>query len=260
MKNNPLAARILVTNDDGYNAPGLKALIEIAKSVSDDVWVVAPEEEQSGKGHSLSLSEPVRYRKVADKFYAVKGTPTDCVMMAVHSIMPNRPTILLSGINRGVNLAEDMTYSGTISAAMEGTICGVPSIAFSQEIDRTNNGDAFQVAKEQGENVLRTLISHAIEPGILYNVNFPQDSESLKGIRTTRQGFRDDEELFIDEREDPRGGCYFWIGFRRQYGNPVVGTDLAAIQDGYISVTPLHLDMTHEKTLLSLAKKIDKDA
>jgi len=130
--------RILVTNDDGFETPGLKLLTEIAHGLSDDVWVVAPEEEQSGKGHALSLDTPLRYRQVAEQSFVVKGTPTDCVMMALHKIIleDQKPTLLLSGINRGSNLAEDMTYSGTISAAMEGTICGIPSIALSQEVNR----------------------------------------------------------------------------------------------------------------------------
>lgn len=252
---------ILVTNDDGYNSAGLLLLVELAKSLSDNVWIVAPEEEQSGKGHSLSLQEPVRYRQVAEKYFAVKGTPTDCVMMALHQILPQgeTPALLLSGINRGVNLAEDMTYSGTISAAMEGTICGIPSIALSQEIAKDHNGDLYQVARDHGGTVLADLIAEQWEEGVLININFPLDPEQVKGVKITSQGFREDAELFINEREDPRGGHYYWIGFRRQYGSPEQGTDLAAIQDSYISVTPLHLNLTHEQSLATLRGKIDKE-
>lgn len=251
--------RILITNDDGYNASGLKILEEIAHALSDDVWIVAPEEEQSGKGHALSLHEPIRYRKVGDKYYSVKGTPTDCVMMATHIIMPEKPTLLLSGVNRGVNLAEDMTYSGTISAAMEGVLCDVPSIAFSQEVRRDCAHDYFQVARDHGLSVTKKLISMPWEKGVLVNVNFPLDPVNVKGIRVTSQGFRADAELFIDRREDPRGIDYYWIGFRRKYGEPAPGTDLAAIRDGYISVTPLHLNLTHDSSHARMKQDMDMD-
>ncbi|MBL4612668.1 MAG: 5'/3'-nucleotidase SurE [Emcibacter sp.] len=253
-----IAKRILVTNDDGYEADGLKVLIEMAHAISDEVWVVAPEEEQSGKGHALSLHEPLRYRQIGEKYFAVKGTPTDCVMMATHMIMPEKPTLLLSGINRGVNLAEDMTYSGTISAAMEGTICGVTSIAFSQEVARDYPGDLFQVSRDYGTKILKDILSNPVEKGVFLNVNFPLNPDQVKGIRATSQGFRDDAELFIDDRKDLRGNDYYWIGFRRQYGTPAPGTDLAAIKEGYISITPLHLDLTHEKSIASLSDKMDK--
>lgn len=254
-----ISTRILITNDDGYNSPGLKLLEGMARSISDDVWIVAPEEEQSGKGHSLSLHEPVRYRQIDEKFFSVKGTPTDCVMMATHTLMPEKPTLLLSGVNRGVNLAEDMTYSGTISAAMEGTICQIPSIAFSQEVTRDYPSDLYQVARDHGLSVLKKLISVPWQAGVFMNVNFPLYPDKLKGIRTTHQGFRDDAELFIEKRKDPRGGNYYWIGFRREYGEPEPETDLAAIKDGYISVTPLHLNLTHENSLLTIKEQMDKN-
>ncbi len=254
-----ISKRILVTNDDGYNSPGLKLLEAIARSISDDVWIVAPEEEQSGKGHALSLHEPVRYRQIDEQYFAVKGTPTDCIMMALHQIMPERPTLLLSGINRGVNLAEDMTYSGTISAAMEGTICGIPSIAFSQEVAKDYPYDLFQTSRDHALSILKILITIPWIENSFLNVNFPLNSEKVKGIQATSQGFRDEAEVFIDTRSDPRGNEYHWIGFRRQYGKPKAGTDLAAIENGFISVTPLHLDLTHEKALVTIRKKIDKD-
>ncbi|VAV96872.1 5'-nucleotidase SurE [hydrothermal vent metagenome] len=254
-----ISERILITNDDGYSAPGLMLLAEIARSISDDVWIIAPSEEQSGKGHALSLHEPVRYRQIDEKYFSVKGTPTDCVMMACHMIMPEKPTLLLSGINRGVNLAEDMTYSGTISAAMEGTLCGIPSIGFSQEVARDYAGDLFQVARDHGAQVIKDIISIPWKNGVFINVNFPLYPDRLKGVRTTHQGFRDESELFIEQCQDPRGSDYFWIGFRREYGTPAQGTDLAAVRDGYISVTPLHLDLTHEDSLITISDKMDKD-
>ena len=259
MNENAVAERILVTNDDGYNSPGLKLMEAIARSISDDVWIVAPEEEQSGKGHALSLHEPVRYRQIDEQYFAVKGTPTDCVMMALHQIMPDRPTLLLSGINRGVNLAEDMTYSGTISAAMEGTICGIPSIAFSQEVAKDYPYDLFQTSRDRALSLVKKLITIPWKRGAFLNVNFPLNSEKVKGIQTTTQGFRDEAEVFIETRQDPRGGDYHWIGFRRQYGKPKAGTDLAAIESGYISVTPLHLDLTHEKSLATVGNAINKE-
>lgn len=254
-----IAQRILVTNDDGYNSPGLKVMEAIARAISDDVWIVAPEEEQSGKGHALSLHEPVRIRQIDEQYFAVKGTPTDCVIMALHEIMPARPTLILSGVNRGVNLAEDMTYSGTISAAMEGTICSIPSIAFSQEVAKDYPGDLFQTSRLHGLSMVKKLIAEPWEKGVFLNINFPLHTDQVKGIKTTTQGFRDDAEVFINGRQDPRGGNYYWIGFRRQYGTPKTGTDLAAIENGYISVTPLHLDLTHEKSMLSIGNIINKD-
>jgi len=261
MTSSGLTKCILITNDDGYKSDGLKLLESLARSLSDDVWIVAPEEEQSGKGHALSLNEPVRYRRLGDKHFAVKGTPTDCVMMAIHKIMPEDhfPTLLLSGVNRGSNLAEDMTYSGTISAAMEGTLCGIPSIALSQEVAKDYPHDVFQVCRDHGLSVLRDLISIPWEKGTLMNINFPLNSENVKGVKATSQGFRDDAEVFIDARVDVRGRPYYWIGFRRQFGVPKIGTDLAAVEDGYISVTPLHLDLTHEESLLTMGDNINKD-
>ncbi|PCI46048.1 MAG: 5'/3'-nucleotidase SurE [Alphaproteobacteria bacterium] len=250
---------ILVTNDDGYNSPGLKLMESIARSLSDNVWIVAPEEEQSGKGHALSLHEPIRYRQIDEQYFAVKGTPTDCVMMALHQILPERPTLLLSGINRGVNLAEDMTYSGTISAAMEGTLCGIPSMAFSQEVVRDHPYDLFQTSRDHGLGIVKKLIREPWPEGMFLNINFPLHFDEIKGIQTTSQGFRDDAEVFIEAREDPRGSDYYWIGFRRQYGEPMAGTDLAAIKNGYISVTPLHLDLTHEKSLITIGNIINKE-
>ncbi len=257
--NESISRRILITNDDGYNSPGLKLMEAIARSISDEVWIVAPEEEQSGKGHALSLHEPVRIRQIDEQYYAVKGTPTDCVMMALHQIMPERPTLLLSGINRGVNLAEDMTYSGTISAAMEGTICGIPSIAFSQEVAKDYAFDLFQTSRNHGLPIVKELITIPWNRDVFLNVNFPLYPDKVKGIQTTSQGFRDEAEVFIETREDPRGIEYHWIGFRRQYGAPKIGTDLAAIENGYISVSPLHLDLTHQKSLATIGNKINKD-
>lgn len=253
--------RILLTNDDGINAPGLAVLEKIAHSISDDVWVVAPEAEQSGAGHGLTLSEPLRLRQISTRKFAVRGTPTDCVMLAVHNIIKDKkPTLLLSGVNRGANLGEDVTYSGTVAGAMEGILCGIPSIAFSQVLGRRELPEHWGAAEHFGPIVTRHLLDEGWPRGVLINVNFPGvEAAGVKGIHVTNQGFRDESELIIDERVDARGIPYFWFGLRRAYGEPGLDTDLKAVRDGYISVTPLHLDLTHGKTCISLAKVINTE-
>lgn len=245
--------RILVTNDDGYHAPGLKILEAIAAKFSDDVWVVAPTEEQSGAGHSLTLTRPLRIRRHGEKRFAVSGTPTDAVMMALAKIMKDAPPdLILSGVNRGANLAEDVTYSGTVSAAMEGALAGVRSIAFSQVYSREGMGDAvpFEAASAWGERVLRPLIDLVWSPRTLININFPAlPAEAVKGVRVVAQGLRDYGRLQIVANRDPRGYEYFWFGLGPTVETPAHSTDLEAIQDGYISVTPLHLDLTHRESL-----------
>lgn len=240
--------RILITNDDGIHAHGLGVLEAIARTISDDVWVVAPEFEQSGTSHGLTLSEPLRIRKVEDTRYAVQGTPTDCVMLAVHNIIKDKkPTLVLSGVNRGANLAEDVTYSGTIAGAMEGVLCGIPSIAFSQDIRRGQEQENWKVAETFGPDVVARLLETGWDRGVLINVNFPSSAVAdVKGIEVTRQGFRDESDLIVDERIDARGVPYYWFGLRRAFGDPDEDTDLWAVRDGLISVTPLHLDLTHK--------------
>lgn len=253
--------RILVTNDDGIHAEGLYVLIGIARSLSDDVWVVAPEYEQSGAGHGLTLSEPLRIRKIADQEYAVRGTPTDCVMLAVHEIIKDKkPTLVLSGVNRGANLAEDVTYSGTIAGAMEGILCGIPSIALSQSINRGADYDYWDIARTFGLGVVRDLLQVGWDRGVLINVNFPACvPKEVKGVAVTRQGFRDESELIVDRRVDNRGVPYYWFGFRRAYGEPPEGVDLYAVRDGYISITPLHLDLTHAPSHARLSTNLTKE-
>ncbi len=249
--------RILVTNDDGYHAPGLTILEAIAAGFSDDVWVVAPTEEQSGAGHSLTLTRPLRIRRHGDKRFAVSGTPTDAVMMALARIMKDTPPdLILSGVNRGANLAEDVTYSGTVSAAMEGALAGVRSIAFSQVYSREGMGDTvpFEAASAWGERVLRPLIDLPWAPRTLINVNFPAlPADDVKGVRVVTQGLRDYGRLQIVANRDPRGYEYFWFALGPTVETPAHSTDLEAIADGYISVTPLHLDLTHRESLDMLA-------
>ncbi|GAA0729078.1 5'/3'-nucleotidase SurE [Sphingomonas japonica] len=251
--------RILVTNDDGYHAPGLAVLEEIAARFSDDVWVVAPTEEQSGAGHSLTLTRPLRIRRFGDRRFAVSGTPTDAVMMAIARIMKdNPPDLILSGVNRGANLAEDVTYSGTVSAAMEGALAGVRSIALSQVYAREGMGDTvpFDAARGWGQRVLAPLIDMDWAPRTLVNINFPPlASDAVKGVRVAEQGLRDYGRLQIVSNRDPRGYEYHWFGLGPAVGTPAHSTDLEAIADGYISVTPLHLDLTHRESLDMLAAR-----
>ena len=252
--------RILLTNDDGVHAPGLKVLEEIARRFSDDIWIVAPSEEQSGAGHSLTLTRPLRIRQHGERHYSVTGTPTDAVMMAVGHLMKDaRPDLILSGVNRGANLAEDVTYSGTVAAAMEGAISGIKSIALSQVYAREGMGDAvpFAAATAWGEQVLRPLIAMPASPRLLFNVNFPAiDPAAVKGIRVVRQGFHDVDRTRIVEGTDPRGYRYFWFGLGISQSVPE-GTDLAAIAEGYVTVTPLHYDLTQDSAMAATAALFD---
>jgi len=250
--------RILVSNDDGIHSPGLRTLERIAKTLSDDVWVVAPETEQSGASHSLTLSEPLRIRRLTKRRFAVRGTPTDCVMLAVHHIIEgDAPTLLLSGVNRGANLGEDVTYSGTIAAAMEGALLGIPSVALSQVYNFRRGRVKWATAAHHAPNLLRRLLHFGWPHDVLININFPNlKHDAVKDVRVTVQGRRDVADLIVDERTDARGHPYFWFGFRRAYGHPGTDTDLFAIQDGCISITPLHLDLTHLATRDTLARAL----
>jgi len=248
--------RILLTNDDGIAAKGLSLLEEVARTLSDDVWVVAPADEQSGAGHSLTLSRPIRIRRHGEQRFSVSGTPTDAVMMALGQIMKERqPDLILSGINRGANLAEDVTYSGTVSAAMEGALAGIPAIALSQAYSRQGMGETvpFDAATGWAARVLAPLIETAMAPGTLVNINFPAlPSDQVKGIRVCRQGMRDYGRAEVLERRDPRGFPYYWFSLGPAMQTPAHDTDLEAIADGFVSVTPLHLDMTHDQSLASM--------
>ena len=245
-------ARILVTNDDGIRAPGLAALERIARVLSDDVWVVAPETEQSATSHSLTLRRPLRARKLDERRYSVDGTPTDCVLVAHRNIMSERPPdLVLSGINHGSNLAEDVTYSGTIAAAMEAAILGVRAIAFSQM--RPDGGRiSWDTAERFAPDIVRQAVAIAWPRDLLLNVNFPPVApNSVAGVRACRQGRRD-AGTTVTEGVDPSGRPYLWIGNFLSDASSDHGTDLAAVMEGAIAVTPLHLDLTHKSSLAGL--------
>jgi 5'-nucleotidase len=253
--------RILCTNDDGIHAPGLKVVEEIARALSDDVWVVAPELDQSGVSHSLSLNDPLRLRAVGPRHFAVRGTPTDCVIMGARHILGDKaPDLVLSGVNKGRNVAEDVVYSGTIAGALEGTILGFPSFALSQEFSvETRNAPLWDTARAHGPDILRKAIKAGVPKNTVININFPAClADEVKGVQVTRQGKRNQGFLRIDERSDGRGNPYFWIGFERiaVVDMPAEGTDLAALAAKYVSVTPLRLDRTDEAFSATLAKTL----
>ncbi|RYE70227.1 MAG: 5'/3'-nucleotidase SurE [Rhizobiaceae bacterium] len=198
--------RILLTNDDGIHAEGLAVLERIARQLSDDVWIVAPETDQSGYAHSLTLSEPLRLREISDRHYAVRGTPTDCVIMAMRHVMGGKPDLVLSGVNVGANLADDVTYSGTVAGAIEGTLQGVRSIALSQAY-RKENGRVlpWDTAESHGPGLIRKLLDTDLPAGTFLNVNFPACApDDVQGTEVTSQG-KTDFDVAIDERQDGRG-------------------------------------------------------
>jgi len=242
--------RILITNDDGIHAPGLKVAEKIARALSDDVWIVAPESEQSGASHSLTISAPLRMRQVEEKRFAISGTPTDCVLMAMAELFKDeKPDLLLSGVNRGANIADDVTYSGTIAGAMEGCVLGIPSIALSQAYGFAEKREApWTCGEVHGSRVIEKLVKAGWPDDVLINVNFPDCAPGeVTGVEATEQGKRDMQQAILDRRVDLRGNPYYWIGFKRVQSKPQPGTDLAAIAAGRISVTPLHLNLTEHR-------------
>ncbi|MBB5519488.1 5'/3'-nucleotidase SurE [Amphiplicatus metriothermophilus] len=253
--------RILCTNDDGVHARGLESLVKIARALSDDVWVVAPQEEQSGAARSLTLAHPIRVRKYDDRRFAVSGTPTDAVMMAVSKLLADRrPDLVLSGVNNGQNLAEDVTFSGTIAGALQGMTLGVPSIAlslarFSRETARWATPETY------GPGIIRRLLDVGWPQDVVVNVNFPdRDPDDVAGVEVTRQGQRDAFSLYTEERQDLRGGTYYWFGFSDRLSDPPEGTDLRAVYEGRISITPLHLALTHADSHRALSAALNGPA
>ena len=250
-------ARILLSNDDGIHATGLKLLEKIARRLSDDVWVVAPETEQSGSAHSLTLRQPLRIRKLAKRRYSVDGTPTDSVLLAVKHLLADRPPdLVLSGINRGGNLGEDVTYSGTIAAAMEATLLGVKAIALSQHRDESKRAP-WQTAEHHAEPLIRKLVEADWPANVFINVNFPDvPPDEVTGIEIGVQGRRKLGD-HLEERFDPHGRPYYWVGPLRREEPSRKKSDLAAVQRKAIAVTPLHLDLTHQATLRHLRDALE---
>ncbi len=245
-------ARVLISNDDGIHAPGLSLLEKTVRGLVGETWVVAPETEQSAASHSLTMRRPLYVRQVGERRYAVDGTPTDCVLIAVHQVMKGRPPdLVISGINRGGNLGEDVTYSGTVAAAKEGALLGFHAIAFSQVYE-----DRKEVSWATSEHwlgdLLRRLAAAEWPRGVMLNVNFPNvPPASVTGVEVTRQGRRKIGGFMV-EGVDPRGEPYFWIGGEREEDRGREGTDLEAVHRGAISVTPLSLDLTHQPTVHAL--------
>ncbi len=257
--------RILITNDDGIHAPGLEVMRAIASALSDDIWVVAPETNQSGVSHSLTLHDPLRVRHISEREMAVAGTPTDCVLMAVLELLADhKPDLVLSGVNHGQNTADDATYSGTIAGAMEGTLLGIPSIALSQARHGAGYDGAgamrWETARAHGAETIDRLLSAGWPPRILLNVNFPDCApEEVRGMEVTSQGYRDPNiTLGYTRREDMRGDAYYWLQYQRNTQNPPKGSDLGAIHNRYISVTPLQLDLTHYETCQDLRNSLEE--
>ncbi|MDB5458412.1 MAG: stationary phase survival protein SurE [Caulobacteraceae bacterium] len=248
--------RILVTNDDGIHAEGLAALERIAAHLSDDVWVVAPEVEQSGASRALTLTTPLRVRRLAPKRFAVLGTPTDCVLLAIQDLIEGGPPdLVLSGVNRGQNLGEDVTVSGTVAGAMQGMALGVPGIALSQALARYHDDEQalYHTAETFAPGIIRKLLKTGWPEGVIININFPDlEPEQVTTVEVCAQGIRDVHNGHAERRTDLRGRHYYWMGWRGLPDTSPEGTDLYAVRHGRISVTPLHIDLTHRPTLHSL--------
>jgi 5'-nucleotidase len=240
---------ILVTNDDGYDAPGLSALIEAVRPLGY-VVVVAPDREQSGAGHALTLDRPLRVWEVAPQRYRVNGTPTDCVHLAIYSLTGGRlPSLVVSGVNRGLNMGDDVTYSGTVAGALEGTLLHVPSLAFSVATD-PNGRAGFVSAAAVARELSAEVLERGLPVGVLLNVNVPLGQP--RGVRITRQGRRT-YRATAEQRLDPSGRPYYWIAGADMTPAEEPDGDHLAIRDGYVSVTPLHADLTHERSIATLA-------
>ncbi len=247
--------RILVTNDDGIHAPGLAVLAAIARELSEDVWIVAPEVEQSGAGHSLSIHSPLRAHRYDERKYSVRGTPTDCVLYAVEVLLPSlgkKPDLILSGINRGHNLGEDVTHSGTIAATMEGTLCGIPSIAMSQsfamfELDAQ---PSWHIPQKHGAEIVRAIMKAGLPPMTLMNVNYPNLplGQEAKAIRLARQGRRGTGKQ-LEEKFDSKERPYYWVSWGEEEATYEPGTDLDLLSKGNVTLTPIRMDLTDHATL-----------
>lgn len=242
---------ILVTNDDGVHSHGLTALFKAMKEIGE-AYVVAPDRERSAVGHSLTLHRPLKVEQFADNIYAINGTPTDAVVVGVNKVLPVKPDIVVSGINKGGNLGDDITYSGTVSAAIEGTILSIPSFAVSLHGDKNFN---FETAASFAVSVARYIMENPMPYDTFLNVNVPNVAASLvKGIKLTRQGRRIYDNS-IQDVLSPRGERHYWIGGGLPYWERGDDTDINAVEEGYVSVTPIHLDLTNYTALEMLKRE-----
>ncbi|MFV1951277.1 MAG: 5'/3'-nucleotidase SurE [Nitrospinota bacterium] len=239
---------ILVSNDDGINSLGLLVLSKSLKKLGE-VYVVAPDRERSAASHSLTLHKPLRVDKVAGKMFSVDGTPTDCINLAINSILPRRPALVVAGINKGENLGDDVTYSGTVSAAMEGTLLNIPSIAVSM-ISKPGRTFKFEMAAAALVKIARYILKDGLPEDTLLNINVPL-VKKVKGVKVTRLGKRIYDDAVVEKR-DPRGKKYYWIGGNELRWEGGEGTDFHAISRGYVSITPIHLDLTNYDSLKEL--------
>lgn len=242
---------ILVTNDDGISSPGIRSLSRALRQLGD-VYTVAPEREQSAVAHSLTLHKPIRSTRTAKNTYFINGTPTDCVILAVNKLLPVRPDVVVSGINNGANLGDDITYSGTVAAAIEGTLLGIPSVAVSLVRNGHSNGNRgvaswFQTAADYALDITARVLEQGLPGNTLLNINVPH-VKKIKGIRITKQGRRVYDNS-VQERHDPRGREYYWIGGTVPSWEAPEDSDFAAVREGYVSVTPVHLDLTNYQAL-----------
>ena len=247
--------RILLTNDDGIDAEGFASLERIARQLSDDVWICAPETEQSAQSRALTLSRPLRVKTLAKRRFAVDGTPTDCVMLAMTELLDSPPDLVLSGVNRGQNMAEDVTFSGTVAGALAGMMAGVPSVALSQALRLFHDSRKayYETAEAYAPDILRRALEQGWPANVILNVNFPDvEPELVQGVEVTRQGQRDMFDIAPERRTDLRGRDYFWMGFKGRKPTLVEGTDLNAVFHGRVSITPLHVDLTDRATLGAL--------
>lgn len=247
--------RILLTNDDGIDAEGFEALERIAAELSDDVWVAAPRDEQSAQSRALTLSTPLRVHRLGEKRWSVAGTPTDCVMLAMTELMDRKPDLVLSGVNRGQNMAEDVTFSGTVAGALAGMMAGVPSIALSQALALFHDSRKayYDTAVAFAPGIIRRLLERGWPASVVININFPDvEPELVQGVESTVQGSRDIFDIAPERRSDLRGRDYYWMGFKGRKPTMVPGTDLNAVFHGRISVTPLQIDLTDHRTRAAL--------
>lgn len=249
--------RVLITNDDGIFAPGLPVMERIAASFADEVWTVAPETDQSGIGHALTLSHPLRVREVEPRRFAVNGTPADCAIMGVRSVMPEPPDLVLSGVNAGQNIADDVVYSGTVGGAMEARLMGIPAIAVSQAYRwQEEKVVPWETAERHGPELIAKLATMRFVGTTFLNVNFPSvDPHGVRGVRVVRQGSVD-HNLEAEARTDTRGNSYHWLRFARGEPRAQPGSDVAAIRDGYVTVTPLDVDLTAHEAMAAVTDRI----